>query len=160
MLNMADVEQHRVLEVEVNELRRRRDNARDANRRTEQRLALLLEQTERLQHHLSTPEGTPYPVHTARSRGDGKTPDARLEEGLRSLSASMRAGPAGAAMRRPGSAASSRPGSASGASLADLATTAFFERSEGWALPLRYSPLDPVFSNGVSAPCLSKRLKM
>ena len=32
--------------------------------------------------------------------------------------------------------------------------------SEGWALPLRYSPLDPVFSNGVSAPCLSKRLKM
>lgn len=115
-LNFADVEQQRALEVEVNELRKRRDNARDANRQTERRLAMLLEQTERLQHHLSTPEGTPYPVHSARGRDGGKSPAARLDEGLRSLGGSMRAGPAGAAMR---ASLGTRPNTASGAMLAD-----------------------------------------
>ena len=40
------------------------------------------------------------------------------------------------------------------------ASTAFFERRDGCMFPRRYSPFDPVFSNGISTPSLSNRLKM
>lgn len=117
-LNSADIEQQHTLEMEVNELRRRRDTALDGNHQTERQLSGVLEQVERLQYHLDTPEGTPLPPRSARDAR--RTPAERIEIGMRAVSASMRAGPAGAALR-PVSTSAGRPSSAGSA--INLATT-------------------------------------
>ena len=98
VLNAADIEQQRVLETEVNELRRRRDNARDGNARQSRKLATIFEECERLQHILDTPAGTAFPPKSARAQAR-LTPSERLEASMSTLGASMRAGPAGSALR-------------------------------------------------------------
>ena len=92
-LNVADVEQQRVMEGEVNELRRRRDTAREANVQAERALAKTLEDCERFQFILDTPAGTPFPPKSAAAmRTPRLTPSQRLEAGLRNLGGSMKAG--------------------------------------------------------------------
>jgi hypothetical protein len=117
-LNTADIEQQRGLEIEVNELRRRRDNARDANIQSDRRLGQIMTECDRLQHHLNTPAGTPYPCKSTRpSSAKAATPSERLERGLAAFGGlMMRAGPAGSAMRAgAGGACSARPSSAGSA---------------------------------------------
>ena len=58
--NYAEIEQQRMLESEINEIRRRRDIARDANQQTEKKLQRLAEEAQRLQHMLNTPAETPF----------------------------------------------------------------------------------------------------
>jgi len=58
--NYAEIEQQRMLESEINEIRRRRDIARDANQQTEKKLQKLAEEAQRLQHMLNTPAETPF----------------------------------------------------------------------------------------------------
>jgi hypothetical protein len=116
-LNAADIEQQRVLETEVNELRRRRDTARDANTRTERKLAVAVEECERLQHILDTPAGTAFPARSARA-APKLTPSERLDASLRNIGGGMRAGPAGAAMRASLQSSSARGIAGGGVSLA------------------------------------------
>ena len=144
--DLASAEQHKLLEAEILELQRRCNMARDANARTVKRIATLADESRRLQHVLTTPEGTPYvqpagppralPASARTAAGGANAFGGANVFGSANGLGGARARPqsaGGARLARPASAGAARgasPGAAAGAVAAHGPSTSKISTSE------------------------------
>ena len=144
--DLASAEQHKLLETEILELQRRCNMARDANARTVKRIATLADESRRLQHVLTTPEGTPYvqpaappralPASARTAAGGANAFGGANGFGSANALGGARARPqsaGGARLARPASAGAARgasPGAAAGAVAAHGPSTSKISTSE------------------------------